>query len=254
MEEIYMNVEHLKPANTRPSTNQTGPGSSDRRFHGSVVLCMGLLSVFLLAGLIGLGVHYFISVQDSSAELSSIRANLTERLQASNDKLAAVSDERDLLNANLTERTQELDRLKRLSKQKKTCPAGWKLFGCACYFFSTKKNSWGKSRQDCRDKRADLVVIDSREEQEFLTRNIKKDTWIGLNDRDNEGTWKWTDDTSLTLKYWWTGQPDNGGGDPRWGEEDCVHFQPGTKSEESWNDRRCDDSLQWICEKWLSIE
>lgn len=249
MEEIYMNVEHVKPVNPRPSTSQTGPRSPQRRFHGSVVLCMGLLSVFLLAGLIGLGVHYYGSVQDASAELSSIRANLTERLQASNDKLAAVSDERDLLNASLTERTQELDRLKGLSKQKKTCPAGWRLFGCACYLFSTKLDSWGKGRQDCRDQEADLVVIDSREEQEFLTRNTKSNTWIGLNDRDNEGTWKWTDDTPLTQAYWCEGQPDNGGGNPQWGEEDCVHFQSGMKYEESWNDRRCDDSLHWICEK-----
>ena len=35
----------------------SGPRSSERRFHGAVVLCLGLLSVFLLAGLIGLGVH-----------------------------------------------------------------------------------------------------------------------------------------------------------------------------------------------------
>ncbi|XP_041806920.1 CD209 antigen-like protein E [Chelmon rostratus] len=237
MEGIYANVKYDDSVDPKASQHQRGPRSSGRRFHGAVVLFLGLLSVFLLAGLIGLGVH--------SAELSSIRANLTERLQASNDQLA----ERDLLNASLTERTQELDRLQRLSKQNKTCPAGWSVIGCICYFFSTKSDSWEKGRQDCRDRGADLVIIDSRAEQVFLSTNIKKDTWIGLNDRDNEGTWKWTDGTPPTLTYWHARQPDNGGGDPRWGEEDCVHLKPGLKPEENWNDLCCDESLQWICEK-----
>ncbi|XP_035860395.1 uncharacterized protein LOC116050441 isoform X4 [Sander lucioperca] len=77
MDDIYANVEHYKSVDPRPSTNQTGPRSSERRFHGAVVLCLGLLSVFLLAGIICLGVH--------SAELSTIKANLTECLQASDN-------------------------------------------------------------------------------------------------------------------------------------------------------------------------
>ncbi|XP_035532740.1 C-type lectin domain family 4 member E-like [Morone saxatilis] len=123
------------------------------------------------------------------------------------------------------------------------------MFSCTCYLFSTNSQSWEKGRQDCRDRGADLVIIDSSEEQEFLTKNIRKDTWIGLTDRDNEGTWKWTDETPLTLAYWWTKQPDSGGGDPQWGEEDCAHFIYGTKMTENWNDQRCDAALQWICEK-----
>ena len=52
-------------------------------------------------------------MRDSAAELSTIKANL----QASKDKLSSISEERDLLNASLTEKTEELDRLERLSKQ-----------------------------------------------------------------------------------------------------------------------------------------
>ncbi|XP_051259622.1 C-type lectin domain family 17, member A-like isoform X2 [Dicentrarchus labrax] len=195
MEEIYANVEYDKPIDPRPSANQTGPRSSERRFHGSVVFCLGLFTVLLLVGLICLGVHY----RDLSAELSTINGNLTELLQASKDKLSSMTEERDLLNASLTEMTKEVDRLQRLSKQKKTCPAGWKMFSCTCYLFSTNSYSWEEGRQDCRERGADLVIIDSSEEQEFLTKNIRKDTWIGLTDRVNEGTWKWTDGTPLTL-------------------------------------------------------
>uniref|UniRef100_A0A671Z3S2 C-type lectin domain family 4 member E-like n=1 Tax=Sparus aurata TaxID=8175 RepID=A0A671Z3S2_SPAAU len=173
----------------------SGPRSSERRLHGAVVLCLGLLSVVLLVGLIILGVTY----QDLAAEYSTIKANLTERLQASNDKLSFVSEERDLLKANLTSVSKELDRLQSLSKQKRTCPAEWKMFSCTCYLFSTKTDYWENGRQDCRDRGAELVTIDTVEEQEFISKTIKADNWIGLNDREEEGTWKWIDGTPLTV-------------------------------------------------------
>ncbi|XP_073330053.1 C-type lectin domain family 4 member E-like [Pagrus major] len=245
MEDIYANIDYNKPVDPTPSTNQTGPRSSERRFHGAVVLCLGLLSVVLLVGLISLGVTY----RDSATEHSTIKANLTERLQASNDKLSSVSEERDMLNDNLTSVSKELDRLQRLSKQKRTCPAGWNTFSCSCYFFSTKTDSWEKGKQDCRDRGAELVIIDTYEEQEFISKTIKEDTWIGLNDREEEGTWKWTDGNPPTVTYWLKGQPDNGGQSQKWGEEDCVHIQSGGNAKESWNDLRCDKSLKWICAK-----
>ncbi|XP_030283207.1 C-type lectin domain family 10 member A-like isoform X2 [Sparus aurata] len=357
MEEIYANVDYNKPVDPTPSTNQTGPRSSERRLHGAVVLCLGLLSVVLLVGLIILGVTYrdlaaehstikanltellqasndklssvseerdllnanltsvskeldtlqslskqnrdlaaehstikanlterlqasndklssvseerdllnanLTSVskeldtlqslskqnRDLAAEHSSIKAILTERLQASNDKLSSVSEERDLLNANLTSVSKELDTLQSLSKQKRTCPAEWKMFSCTCYLFSNKTDYWENGRQDCRDRGAELVTIDTVEEQEFISKTIKADNWIGLNDREEEGTWKWIDGTPLTVGYWREDQPDNGLGDPQWGEEDCVHIKSGVNAKQSWNDLRCDTSLQWICAK-----
>ncbi|XP_071338305.1 C-type lectin domain family 4 member E-like [Trachinotus anak] len=248
MEEIYCNVQQVKPVDSKPSTNQTGPSSSER-FHGAVVLCLGLLSVFLLAGLIGLGARYHDSVSDSAAEVSALKANLTERLQASDEKLSSLTEERELLIASLTEVTEELNRLQRWSKHKKTCPTGWRMFSCTCYLLSTESGSWEKGREDCGDRGADLVVIDSHEEQEFLIKTINQEAWIGLTDREKKNTWKWIDGAPLTLMYWQKGQPDKGNGNPKWGEEDCAVIQPGMKHEENWNDLRCDASRQWICEE-----
>ncbi|XP_062287777.1 CD209 antigen-like protein E isoform X1 [Scomber scombrus] len=259
MEDIYTNVEKKKPVDTTLSTNQTGPRSSERRFHGAVVLCLGLLSVFLLAGLIGLGVYYHYVNHGLTEERDLLNANLTEtteelhQLQNSSeqnsDVIRGLTEERDLLNANLTETTEELHQLRNLSKQNQTCPAGWKLFSCSCYLLSSESGSWSTGRQDCREKGADLGVIDSLEKQEFFSTFNEEATWIGLTDRDTEGTWKWIDGTPLTLSYWGTDQPDNGGGDPQWGEEDCVHIRAGTQTVENWNDLSCGASLQWICEK-----
>uniref|UniRef100_A0A3B4Z5S4 C-type lectin domain-containing protein n=1 Tax=Seriola lalandi dorsalis TaxID=1841481 RepID=A0A3B4Z5S4_SERLL len=133
----------------------------------------------------------------------------------------------------------------------KTCPEGWRMFSGTCYLLSTQSGSWEKGREDCRARGADLVIIDSLEEQTLLTGFAagKKFWWIGLTDRDEEGTWKWIDGTPLTQSYWWEGQPDNGGGDSQWGEEDCAHILTSRDFDKNWNDQSCTASVKWICEK-----
>ncbi|XP_056245524.1 asialoglycoprotein receptor 1-like [Seriola aureovittata] len=354
MEEIYINAKH-ESRESRILTNQPGPRSSERRFHGAVVLSLSLLSVLLLAGIIVLGVHLHGSaaelsivkanlteririsddkfsslteerdllkaklaettkdwdrlqrlfkrmhcsaaelstvkailteririsddkfssltekrdllkatlaettndrdrlqrlskrMNDSAAEFSIVKANLTERIRISDDKFSSLTEERDLLKAKLAETTKYWDRLQRLSKRKKTCPEGWRMFSCTCYFISTEPKSWEQAREDCRAREADLVIIDSPEEQTFLSGFISTFTWIGLSDREEEGVWKWVDGTPLNLTYWAEKQPDNGGGDPKFGEEDCAHL--GHDGSAHWNDMPCGSVLRWICEE-----
>lgn len=45
------------------------------------------------------------------------------------------------------------------------CPSGWLLFASRCYYISSRRMSWDESRQDCRQRGSDLVVIESRLEQ-----------------------------------------------------------------------------------------
>ncbi|KAI5628230.1 CD209 antigen-like protein D [Silurus asotus] len=70
---------------------------------------------------------------------------------------------------------------------------GWRFYSSSLYYISAEKKDWNQSRDDCREKGADLVIINSREEQEFIRRMHGSAAWVGLSDRDTEGEWKWVD-------------------------------------------------------------
>ncbi|XP_061580316.1 CD209 antigen-like protein C [Cololabis saira] len=256
-------MENEKPIFS--STIHTGSNCSKRTITSGVIAGLVLSSFLLLVGLITLGVFYRDSKSDFSklsnikdllntnltemanerikyydllndfSKLSDIKDNLTLRLQASKEKLSSLTEERDLLKSNLTEMTKELTKYK-------ACPAGWRKFRSSCYFLSTDRQTWDKARQDCRVKGADLVVINDSEEQSFLSTFGNKESWIGLNDKGVEGTWKWVDGSPLILANWGAGEPN--GANVR--EEDCAHIR---NDDRKWNDLSCTASLYWFCEK-----
>ncbi|XP_064819244.1 C-type lectin domain family 6 member A-like isoform X2 [Oncorhynchus masou masou] len=143
-----------------------------------------------------------------------------DQLQDSNSLL---TKERDQLQTRYNNLTKERDQLQtekvflseRLSNLRQTCPECWQKFESSWYFLSTETKTWKGSREDCLERGADLVIINSDKEQEFLF-NLNKGVWIGLTDSVTEGTWKWVDSTPLTNpRYWSPHQPDNGGGKNR---------------------------------------
>ncbi|KAL1266636.1 hypothetical protein QQF64_002311, partial [Cirrhinus molitorella] len=67
------------------------------------------------------------------------------------------------------------------------------------YFISSEKKSWSESRQDCKDRGADLIIINNKEKQDLVKQmSVDKYVWIGLTDIDVEGKWKWVNGSSLT--------------------------------------------------------
>ncbi|XP_067417521.1 low affinity immunoglobulin epsilon Fc receptor-like [Emydura macquarii macquarii] len=122
------------------------------------------------------------------------------------------------------------------------CPAGWLPNAGNCYYFSTVRKNWSYAKQACKDQCAQLIIIENQQEQEFLTKNSNgKNYWIGLNDINKEGTFKWIDDSSVSYSNWNKGEPNNHPSD-----EDCVHMYGYGK----WNDASCGMNQDgWICEK-----
>ncbi|KAK7125025.1 hypothetical protein R3I94_019169 [Phoxinus phoxinus] len=130
----------------------------------------------------------------------------------------------------------------------KTCPKDWEYHAGKCYYFSKKTLDWTKSRDTCISDGGHLVIINSKDEQEFLTSIItmkyKERFWIGLTDEKTEGQWLWVDNTELSLGYWHENEPDD------WKVEklgeDCVIIIPADLK--SWSDVACSKSFRRICE------
>ncbi|XP_042173057.1 C-type lectin domain family 12 member B-like, partial [Oncorhynchus tshawytscha] len=175
-----------------------------KRPSGVAAVCLGLLCVLLLAGIIGLSLQYSNFSKNSSAERNQLQTsnnNLTkerDQLQTSYNNLTKERDqlqtsynnltkERDQLQTSYNNLTKETDQLQtrynnltnerdqlqtvkvflkmRLTNLKKTCPEGWQKFESSWYFLSTETKTWKESREDCLERGADLVIINSREEQ-----------------------------------------------------------------------------------------
>nr|XP_054599427.1 C-type lectin domain family 4 member E isoform X4 [Nothobranchius furzeri] len=115
------------------------------------------------------------------------------------------------------------------------------------------------SRSFCEDLGADLVKIDSREEQEFLVEKVKNfvmDTilgsfWIGLTDSEVEGNWTWVDGSPLDsrMKFWLEGEPNNASGRSVSGEDCVAIVKRGVEDLNTWNDDTCSFAHKSICEK-----
>uniref|UniRef100_A0A673KEY4 C-type lectin domain-containing protein n=1 Tax=Sinocyclocheilus rhinocerous TaxID=307959 RepID=A0A673KEY4_9TELE len=110
----------------------------------------------------------------------------------------------------------------------------WIYYQSSFYYMSNERKSWTESRQDCKKRRADLIIINNREEQDFVKNNtVKREFWIGVTDIDVEGNWKWVDGSTLTS-----------------GVENCaVTYLTQWPDLLGWLDVKCNNAYQWICEK-----
>ncbi|XP_055765138.1 CD209 antigen-like protein C [Salvelinus fontinalis] len=225
-------MRRVKTETNRSVCISSGPEDSGRTLYRMVAVSFGMLCVLQ------------VTLNISLRLLWTSYNNLTK--------------ERDQLQTSYNTMTKERDKLQterdflsgRLTNLKQTCPEGWQKFESSWYFLSTETKTWEKSREDCLERGADLVIINSDKEQTFLV-NLKKRVWIGLTDSVNEGTWKWVDGTPLTTRYWYDPEPDNGGAKPENGEEDCVEIRTDQSPLKAWNDMSCDRKLNCICEKVL---
>ncbi|XP_060744843.1 C-type lectin domain family 4 member M-like [Tachysurus vachellii] len=184
-------------------------------------------------------------------QLQTSYNNLTverDQLQTSYNNLVVVRDQLQTSYNNLTiERDQlqkDREELQRLSK------LGWMHFNSSIYYISNEEKNQTESRMDCRQRDADLVIINNKEEQEFVSKLLcSRKAWIGLNDRDTEGVWKWLDDISLTTGYWGHGEPNSKAGD-----EDCVITCEMSDIVWNWADYPCDYEFFWICDRDLCLK
>ncbi|XP_037620627.1 CD209 antigen-like protein C isoform X1 [Sebastes umbrosus] len=188
--------------------------SKKEKLFGLVVVSFGLLCVLQAALNISLRLALYSSGANTP-DLEAVIKNLTEEGEDLNWKLSTCANNSQL---------------------------GWVYFNHRFYYISSIVKSWQESRDDCLQRGADLMIINSKEEQEFGSQ-FNRDTWIGLTDSETEGKWKWVDGTALGTSYWGPGEPNHANS-----AEDCAEIW-NLQKVNHWNDIPCKKQNHWICEK-----
>ncbi|XP_017537371.1 CD209 antigen-like protein E [Pygocentrus nattereri] len=213
--DIYESADAHNPntetekSNTKRTLQRQQTGSRCYRLTLTAV-CLGLLSVLLLIATIALCIKF--------SKLMTVK----EQFQT----------ERDALQKKLFQLEKDINKPE------------WRYFNYSVYYISTETKTWSESREDCRERGADLLIINSREEQDFIEKFRRgQRSWIGLTDNETEGVWKWVDGSALTTEFWRSGEP-NGNRN-----EDCVITGYASDPVYSWADFSCNNKFVWTCEK-----
>ncbi|XP_032107872.1 CD209 antigen isoform X10 [Sapajus apella] len=173
--------------------------------------------------------------QEIYQELTQLKAVVVSKNPSSQRQEQSMQEE---ISQDLTQLKAAVERLCR------PCPWEWTFFQGNCYFISNSQRNWHDSVTACQEVGAQLVIIKSDEEQNFLQLQSSRSNrlaWMGLSDLHEENTWQWVDGSPLSpslRQYWNQGEPNN------IGEEDCAEFNGN-----GWNDDRCSAAKFWICKK-----
>ncbi|KAL6481078.1 hypothetical protein MHYP_G00091580 [Metynnis hypsauchen] len=100
--------------------------------------------------------------------------------------------------------------------------------------------TWRDAQSYCREHHTNLVSVRNQTENQqiwTLAKNsISPKVWIGLfND-----SWKWSDQSASSFRYWASTQPDNQGGN-----ENCTAVS--MTDQGHWSDVNCQNKLPFIC-------
>ena len=138
-------------------------------------------------------------------------------------------------------------------------PGGESLCG-SCYKLFTAPETWYNAEAKCKSLEAQLVKIESAEENDFLTKTFLTASaatyWIGLGDQVEEDKWIWTDGSPLgNYTNWGGSNPNNFNGN-----QHCGHILKGSFRLQvgyrffgyngEWNDLECYLQLGHICEQF----
>ncbi|XP_045146326.1 CD209 antigen-like protein C isoform X2 [Echinops telfairi] len=212
---------------------EKGPGALQMHCPRSIAGCLARVTLPLLLLLVSLGLIFVLLVA-TQVQVYRIHEAL-QREKGDHPGNASLVQEMQGILQQLTWLNASLAGLCR------PCAWNWEVFRNNCYFLSQTPTTWDTAASNCQGLGAQLVIIDSADEQDFLkfwSTGKYERTWIGLTDVHSEGKWHWVDNTPLKTSFWIKGEPNN------IGEEDCVELLKG-----GWNDSPCNTNNFWICEK-----
>lgn len=195
---------------------------------GTARLFCGLIAFILLAVILG------IAAQDFSTLSSWYRHQINSQ---ENENLTPIVTQLQAQFNNLTEKETDI------ASENGCSSLGWIEVNKKCYYVSPEgvALTWQNSKTDCGDRGGRLVTIKTKTELQALS-FFHDRAWIGLSDRDTEGSWVWEDGAELQASFWIKGEPNNFDDN-----EDCVHLTAIGKKL-GFNDNNCERDLSYICE------
>lgn len=130
------------------------------------------------------------------------------------------------------------------------CEAGWNRHGDSCYRYFTQKSNWIAAKDQCVEYGANLVIINTNTEIDFIisltrARTISGGAWIGLKCIGRHGAHCfWVDNSKFDFTKWHLYEPN--------GDGSCIQMRgDATTLFENWNDLPCSYELAFFCEKPL---
>lgn len=212
---------------------------------------LGFVCVGLLSAVIALSLH----MNRLSSECLSETESLTEDIEVLRKELSRLQTLNEDLSANREELNWTLSVIMKYNQFSvsdhcpqqvcKPCLNGWLLFQSSCYFFPQSGWKWWKeSREFCRERNADLVTIQSQEEQEFISNHTVQyhsefyGYWIGF--RKTDGVWSWVDGSEPNGSYWVKEEVPN--------PDSCVLTLHRSDPLSTWRKMSCSTGNRWICE------
>lgn len=119
------------------------------------------------------------------------------------------------------------------------CSTEWTLYKSFCYKNFQGPIPWEDARKACLDIHSDLVSIHSIAENSFInTTYLAGNYWIGLNDKEQEGVFQWSDGTPYKFSIFSPNDVSKGD------LSNCVAIRNG-----EWFDRSCAGTSSRICKK-----
>ncbi|XP_035666994.1 uncharacterized protein LOC118409788 [Branchiostoma floridae] len=122
------------------------------------------------------------------------------------------------------------------------CPSDYTRHGAWCFKEYVEGKFYNDARQVCAGDGGLLAMPKDSDVDNFLMNTLtnRMNHWIGLNDQNTEGEWRWEDgtphDRNADYGRWRDGEPNGGRG------ENCVHDSTG------WNDLNRNHDMPFICQ------
>ncbi|XP_039503720.1 CD209 antigen-like protein C [Pimephales promelas] len=225
-----------------------GKAKKSRESRCLVLMAVGLVLICALQLVnSSTGVLQFIMITEERDLLKTYMNTVEEfsqTIKSLQDNYNDLINEKDQLQKNfssLSQKKLELEN-KVTSLRVELNEAYERSYQLGSIFISVELKNWYESRQYCRNRGGDLIIINTEEKQSFITTLVTEGAWIGLSDIQLEGKMTWVDNSTLKQGFWELGEPNNSG------NEDCVERRA-SRPFLNWNDIPCSFLRQGICEK-----